>query len=239
MALVLFDLDNTLVDRTAAFGRAVPSLASRYGLDPVVAVPFVIEADGDGARGWTTWMGETIERFGVTTTVDEMRSWFLPVYLAGYTLEPDVADGLRRLRDAGWRIGIVTNGPMSQADKVTTTGLDRLVDGWVVSDDIGARKPDRRIFAEAAERCGESLDGAWMVGDSPPADMAGAHYAGLRSVWLRRGRSWAEVVCAGRPDPWEVEMGLASTWPTEPFEPDHQADSPVAAIEIVLVTNAG
>ena len=46
MALALFDLDNTLVDRTLAFGRAVPWLAERYGLDPAVAVPFMIEADG-------------------------------------------------------------------------------------------------------------------------------------------------------------------------------------------------
>jgi FMN phosphatase YigB (HAD superfamily) len=123
---------------------------------------------------------------------------------------------------------------MSQADKVTGTGLDRLVDGWVVSDELGARKPDPRIFAEAALRCGGSLDGGWMVGDSAPADMVGAWRSGLRSVWLHRGRSWADLAAEGRQDPWERELGLASSWPTEPFEPDHQADGPLDAIEIVL-----
>jgi HAD superfamily hydrolase (TIGR01549 family) len=229
MALVLFDLDNTLVDRTDAFGRAVPSLAERYGLDPDMAVPFIIEADADGLRGWPTWMAATIEHFGIDTTVEEMRAAFQTVYLTGYTLEPAVADGLRRLRVAGWRTGIVTNGPMSQVDKITGTGLDRLVDGWVVSEDIGVRKPDRRIFAEAAARCGGSLDGGWMVGDSAPADMAGARQAGLHSVWLRRGRAWGDVADTGQSEP--------DHQPDR--QPDHQADSPVAAIDIVLGSGPG
>lgn len=216
MALALFDLDNTLVDRTAAFGRAVPALVERYGLDLGTAAPFIVAADADGTAGWATWMAATIARFGIETNVDEMQEAFRPVYLAAYTLDPVVADGLRRVRHAGWRIGIVTNGPISQADKITGTGLDRLVDGWVVSGDIGVRKPDRRIFAEAADRCSGSLEGGWMVGDSATADMAGAHQAGLRSVWLHRGRTWGDVADAGQP------------------EPDHRADSPVAAIDIVL-----
>ena len=199
MALALFDLDNTLVDRTLAFGRAVPWLAERYGLDPAVAVPFIIEADGDGMVGWETWMAQTIERFDVATTVEEMRAAFNERYLSGYRLEPEVAAGLGRLRSAGWRIGVVTNGPLSQNDKITRTGLDALVDGWAVSEEVGARKPDRRVFEVAAARCGSVLDGGWMVGDSAPADMTGARNAGLTSVWLHRGRTWSSAICRGRP----------------------------------------
>ncbi len=233
MALALFDLDNTLVDRTVAFGRAVPRLAERYGLDLTVAVPFIIEADGDGMVGWETWMAQTIDRFDVATTVDEMRAAFNDRYLSGYELEPEVADGLHRLRSAGWRIGVVTNGPPSQSDKITRTGLDRLVHGWAVSEEVGVRKPDRHIFEVAAERCGSVLDGGWMVGDSPPADMAGARNAGLTSVWLHRGRTWTSAAAA---DDHELANGQARTTPTEPFGPDHQADGPVAAIELILST---
>jgi HAD superfamily hydrolase (TIGR01549 family) len=235
MALALFDLDNTLVDRTAAFGRAVPWLAERYGLDPAVAVPFIVDADGDGMVGWETWMAHTIERFEIDTTVDEMRAAFNERYLSGYELEPDVADGLRRMRSAGWRIGIVTNGPPSQNDKITRTGLDQLIDGWAVSEDVGARKPDRRIFEVAAERCGSVLAGGWMVGDSAPADMVGAHEAGLTSVWLHRGRTWSSA--GAMADPYELANGLPRTTPIAAFEPHHQADDPVAAIELILTTS--
>ncbi|HEX7443701.1 MAG TPA: HAD family hydrolase [Acidimicrobiales bacterium] len=212
MTLALFDLDNTLVDRTAAFAEAVPGLARRYDLDPVEAVPFIIRTDQDGTVGWPVWMGALIERFGIDTTVDEMRAAFVSGYLAAYRLDPGVADALRRLREAGWSTGIVTNGPPSQADKITGTGLAGLVDGWVVSEELGVRKPDPRIFAEAAARCGAELAGGWMVGDSAHADMAGARNAGLRSIWLPRGRPW----------------------PADAPGPDHQADGPVAAIELIL-----
>jgi len=232
MALALFDLDNTLVDRTVAFGQALPQLAEHYGLDPGEVVPFMIETDQDGGVGWEVWMTVTIERFGIATTADEMMATFRPLYLACYQVEPEVLDGLHRLKDGGWRIGVVTNGPPSQNEKVTGTGLDRVVDGWVVSEEVGVRKPDRRIFELASARCGAPLDGGWMVGDSAPADMVGARNAGLRSVWLHRGRDWAEV--GHLPDAFELAQGLPITQPTDRFEPDHLADHPLAAIELIL-----
>ncbi len=234
MALALFDLDNTLVDRTVAFGLALPRLAEHYGLDPDEVVPFMIETDQDGGVGWEVWMTRTIERFDIDTTADEMAATFRPHYLACYQVEPEVRDGLHRLKQKGWQIGVVTNGPPSQSEKVTGTGLDRVVDGWVVSEEVGVRKPDRRIFEIAADHCSSSLDGGWMVGDSAPADMVGARNAGLRSVWLHRGRDWAEV--GHLADPYELTHGLPSTQQVDRFEPDHQADHPLAAIELILAT---
>jgi putative hydrolase of the HAD superfamily len=37
------------------------------------------------------------------------------------------------------------------------------------------------------------LRGAWMVGDSPEADIGGAAAVGLPSVWLHRGRRWSDT----------------------------------------------
>ena len=36
------------------------------------------------------------------------------------------------------------------------------------------------------------LRGAWMVGDSPEADIGGAAGLGMPSIWIRRGREWTE-----------------------------------------------
>ena len=87
---------------------------------------------------------------------------------------------------------------IQQTEKMRRTGLDQVVDAVCVSEDLGVRKPDARIFQEAARRCGVPLAG-WMVGDSPQADVLGGAGVGLSTIWLSRGRSWpAEVAPPSR-----------------------------------------
>jgi FMN phosphatase YigB (HAD superfamily) len=80
----------------------------------------------------------------------------------------EVLDGLGELREAGWRVGVATNGAVDiQRAKLRATGICERVDGVFVSEEADARKPGRRHFALAAARCGAVLgDGGWMVGDT-------------------------------------------------------------------------
>ena len=89
-------------------------------------------------------------------------------------------------------MAIATNGQThQQSAKIRRTGLDARVDAAAISEEAGERKPGRRIFEVAAERCGARLaDGGWMIGDAPEADIAGGRNAGLRTVWMCRGRVW-------------------------------------------------
>ncbi|MEV6983037.1 HAD hydrolase-like protein [Sphaerisporangium sp. NPDC051017] len=50
-------------------------------------------------------------------------------------------------------------------------------------------KPDIGLFEIAARRCGMDLaGGGWMVGDHLVADIGGGRAAGLRTIWIDRGR---------------------------------------------------
>ncbi|MEU3088378.1 HAD hydrolase-like protein [Streptomyces massasporeus] len=49
------------------------------------------------------------------------------------------------------------------------------------------------MFHAAAAGVGAGLDGAWVIGDSPHADIAGAAAVGARSVWVSAGRPWTEA----------------------------------------------
>jgi FMN phosphatase YigB (HAD superfamily) len=72
------------------------------------------------------------------------------------------------------------------------TGLDAYVDAVAISEEVGGGKPDRRILEVAAERGGARLaDGGWMIGDYAGADVLVGQRAGLRTIWIRRGREWA------------------------------------------------
>ncbi len=199
-ALALFDLDNTLVDRQAAHRRWAESFAARYGLsEPGVA--WLCEADDDGfARREVVFAGVR-ERFGVAETVDDLVRAYRDEYPTFFHPDDAVSEALVRLRRGGWRIGVVTNGPVSQHVKMERAGLVDLVDTCCVSDEVGVAKPDRRIFEAAIERCGGRPDdggSTWMVGDAPGPDIGGAREVGLSTMWLHRGRRWEEA--GYRPD---------------------------------------
>ncbi len=93
-------------------------------------------------------------------------------------------EALQKLRSEGWKLGIATNGMAdNQVGKIRSTCLTDLVDGWVVSSEIGARKPDPAIFHALAQRVGHALEG-WMIGDSREMDIAGGAGVGLKTAWI-------------------------------------------------------
>ncbi|SDS18179.1 putative hydrolase of the HAD superfamily [Actinoplanes derwentensis] len=183
------DLDNTLIDRDAAFGDAVAGFLDERGL-PAGDLPWVMAADGGGFTSRAAVAAAMNARFPhVSSTA--IRGLLDTGAANRVVLAPQVADELRRL--TGWTTVIVTNGRTAQQRaKIVNTGLDRLVDGWVISEQAGHRKPEPEIFRAAAATVGASLDGAWMIGDSAHADIAGAAGLGLTSIWVANGRRWTE-----------------------------------------------
>jgi putative hydrolase of the HAD superfamily len=189
--LVLFDLDNTLVDRAEAFRRWVAGFCADRDL-PASAAAWLLATDRDGAvpRDW--YFGEVKQRFGLAESVDSLWSSYRRRMPELVTCRPGVLDLLIALRRADWRIGIVTNGQAdNQVGKLRRTGLDEHVDAWAISGELGVRKPARAVFAAAALGCGRALsDGGWAVGDSPTLDVAGGRAAGLTTIWISRGLAW-------------------------------------------------
>jgi len=211
--LLLIDLDNTLIDRAGAFGRWAREFAAAHGRDAGHA-EWLVTADRDGFEPRERVAALIAERFGLAADDQAAMLAELRGGLVSQLVPDDaVVTALRRARAAGWVPFVVTNGTVAQQErKLRHTGLDREVAGWVVSEGAGVWKPDPAIFELAAAQAGQSLDGAWMIGDSAQADIEGARGVGLPSVWLHRGRPW----------------------PIPAFEPDHVADSFPDAVDIVL-----
>ncbi|MBN2226257.1 MAG: HAD family hydrolase [candidate division Zixibacteria bacterium] len=59
----------------------------------------------------------------------------------------------------------------------------------VFSQDHAIEKPDPRLFKIAVEKANCCPDELLHVGDSPDTDIAGAHAAHVRSVWLNRNNA--------------------------------------------------
>ena len=196
--LALFDLDNTLIDRVAAFRRWAEAFAADHGLADG-AVDWLEAADEDGLPNRERFLERVRAHFGLDDPVAALVAAYDEAYpRAVGPAGAETFTALAELRERGWRIGIVTNGPPSQLVKIEVSGLAEAVDGWAISALVGAHKPDPEVFHAAAAACGCALGGAWVIGDSAPADIGGAHACGLRSIWITRGRDWPEL--GYRPD---------------------------------------
>jgi putative hydrolase of the HAD superfamily len=98
----------------------------------------------------------------------------------------DVVPALTALRGDGHRLVIVSNWDCSLPEWLGPLGLLALVDGVVTSADVGAAKPDPRIFRRALELAGMRPENAVHVGDSVAGDVVGARALGIRAVLLQR-----------------------------------------------------
>lgn len=184
MRMVALDLDGTLVDQEGAAGRWAAEFVDANGLAvPVEQIAVALKQ----RRPKGEVFAELISAHGLS--LDAMDVWAdyrrrMPQLV---TCTDADRDALVQLRRAGWRVGIVTNGMVdNQEGKIRALGLDDLVDAWVISDDVGIRKPDPEIFKILAERLRAPLDG-WMVGDSIELDVAGGHGVGLQTAFISAG----------------------------------------------------
>ena len=99
---------------------------------------------------------------------------------------PDVLPALAELRDRGVTLVIASNWDCSLPDWLAPTGIMELVDGLVTSAEVGAPKPDSRVFERALAVAGVAPSEALHVGDKVDNDIEGAEAAGVRGVLLQR-----------------------------------------------------
>ena len=65
------------------------------------------------------------------------------------------------------------------------TGFEQFFEVIVISEEVGIKKPDTRIFDVCLAGMGLSADACIHIGDHPVNDVAAAKAAGLRAVWMR------------------------------------------------------
>ncbi len=200
---ILFDLDDTLIDRDDALTRlnrhwyrTLPREHRPDGEDEFVARMFK-EADRFTSplnlyqSMIDIWPGS----FSDPETALRAHNAIMPRMVR---LESRTRGMLNYLRGT-MPLGIVTNGgTRMQWAKVRNTGVDVLVDAVVVSEEFGAHKPDPAIFKHALNLIGTEASQTLFIGDNPVADICGAWGVGLRTAWMHHGREWHGLEC--RPD---------------------------------------
>lgn len=117
-------------------------------------------------------------------TLELAQQWYRPLGQCA-KCEPHLPELLAALSDSGLKLGVISNTfvPAAVLDgQLQAAGLLDLLPVRVYSCDVGFRKPNRKIFQIALDRCGLLAGGTLFVGDSPKADIAGANRMGMISV---------------------------------------------------------
>ncbi len=212
MPLLLLDLDNTLLDRAAAFRTWAEDFLRAIGA-PAEDIDWILDADADGLTDRWDLADALRDRYRLRIPLIYLVDGMRDGVVHNTRLDPLVACALSIAGNVGWVPVVVSNGSTRhQEAKIRQTGLDRYLADWVISEEAGVSKPNPRIFGIAADRARTSLSGAWLVGDSPEADIGGANALGLPSVWLHQGRKWSDPR----------------------YAPTRTADGPIAALLAVL-----
>ena len=98
----------------------------------------------------------------------------------------DVLDGLRELREAGFRQVTLTNSPLDVVrDQLTFAGLDDLFDDVLSADEVKELKPGPKPYRLAADRSGVGISAVRLVA-AHAWDVSGALAAGAKAAFVAR-----------------------------------------------------
>ena len=192
---VLFDFDETLQDRTAAFEKYMDTFFADFCPD---ISKDELEKRKEDMR--VTGKGGYVNRQAWYAQLIDMWSWSNApsnVVLADHydtkfgdhnVIFPNTEKLLQELKNRDYIVGVITNGPSYlQNHKMDTSGLRPYCDIVVVSGDVGVHKPDPALFTYTADKLGIQAEECVYVGDHPINDIEGALKAGMKAIRMNFG----------------------------------------------------
>jgi putative hydrolase of the HAD superfamily len=192
---IFFDLDNTLLDRDAAWktywSKFIQQQPEIFGPDMQAVLERIIHED---QHGWTnrpalfSWMVESFPKLNRSPKeLWEQCGKELGKLAAPY---PGATELLASLKTV-YSLVLVTNGNSSvQRMKLLNSGFSSYFDHVFVSGEVGHDKPDPRIFAAALKSANYPPNQILFVGDDPVKDIWGAANAGMKTCWISHGNKW-------------------------------------------------
>jgi len=198
-ALLIFDLDGTLVDSAGDITLSVNSLLDSLGR-PSLSIEAVRSMVGEGARRLVEKV--LAARPGAEIAIESALERFLALYAEAPTqhtvLYPGVRETLDQLVESGAVLALCTNKPMIPTTNVLRDlDLSRYFKMVVAGDTLPVRKPDRRVLDGIIATLGVGQKTVLMIGDSE-VDSATADAAKIPFVLMTYGyrHSPAELIPA-------------------------------------------
>ena len=203
---VLFDAGGVLLDLDYAFvkrlldARQVATTIEELSASESIARTTIdrrVREGGRSSEAWRDYFRILLTRVGAPPAgteeiIDTLAEAHHRVGLWTVAIEGAVQT-VRALKDAGHRLGVVSNAEGRVERDLAGAGYAGLFETVVDSHVVGVEKPDPQIFRIAMERMSVAPETAVFLGDVPSVDIAGARAAGLTPVLLDRHDLYASI----------------------------------------------
>jgi len=204
--LVGFDLDDTLYDSTGLSERArikgidaMLKLGLRLDRNKAIKIiqEIVKEYGSNSSEHYNFFLRRLIElekEINDIPYIDQIK--YIAAAVMAYhdektktiKLYEDVEECLFKLRDLSIKTAIITDGiPIKQYEKILRLGLEELVDLVVISDEIGIKKPNPKLFDYCLKKFGVKGEETIYIGDRIEKDIIPALLNNIHSVLVHRG----------------------------------------------------
>jgi len=216
---IFFDAAGTLFEARESVGHTYARIARMHGLDAEDAAvsagfrrafsstPSLAFGPGhseDDLRGlerewWRVLVRKSFEGLGTFDSFDDFFDELFGYFgdPANWAPLPETHTVLRQLKDAGLRLGIISNFDYRLYGILEGLGLRPFFDRITISSEAGFAKPSREIFAAALSAMGLDRAEAVHVGDSEHMDVRGAQAAGLHPIFIDVGLTGTPILDGG------------------------------------------
>ncbi len=196
---IIFDLDNTLIDRQKAFKEM---LLRKFHLlfddETLISnmIDDIMKWDDNGTVERIVVFKRWAQKYDVTCiSPQELDKQWSDESGSVVFLYDDVKDTLSKLKNK-YKLAILTNGnTTSQRRKLDTIDIYDLLDYTLVSSEVNMKKPDIRLFEYIANKLNLKPNECIYVGDNYNIDVLGSRNAGMTPIFIsRNNESYDNVI---------------------------------------------
>ena len=204
--LVGFDLDDCLFDSTGLSERA-----RIKGIDAMIKLGLKIERENgikmiheivkEYGSNSSQHYNYFIRRYNRLEEIDEkipysLQFKYISAAVMAYHTEKiasiktydEVKPCLKKLKVRDIKTAIISDGiPLKQYEKILRLDIDDLIDLTVISDEIGIRKPNPKLFDHCLRKFGVKGPETIYVGDRIEKDIIPANLCQINSTLIHRG----------------------------------------------------
>jgi len=194
---IIYDLDDTLISRDEAFysgftTKFYENFVDQNNID--FETFFQIMKDADKLTKWSPEKENLFNELRKKIELNKENDFYVNFFWDSIvkSVKPDIEANkhLEKLNGIKFPWGVLTNGYKYQHEKMKRSGVGNLAPFYIVSGDFGCHKPCKEVFIEASKKINLPCEEILFVGDTAETDIIGAQSVGMKTAWIRMGRSY-------------------------------------------------